>query len=458
MEPNCIQLALSRGTSLADRLVRSAVIWIWAVTALRLANFLIVLPIALRTLPSELLGLWYLMLNLVGMVVLVEVGLSAAISRQATFFHAGASRSNTEDQALAQPNWAAMHGLVLLGIKIYSWLGWLVAVCCLGGGVWLALTHPREMLRPAPLVAFTLLTLSGTLRMRGLFWNPLLFGLQRVRESQRIQFTGILLSYGVSLAGLLAGGGILALAAGQAMLLLYPLYRSEWIVRSRMKVIFDEPPVELSWRPIWSSTWQAGGILLGSWLGTQGLIFACGQTLGLSVSASFSLSSIVAFTIHYAAQSWLLARYPTISAWWAVGNRAAIGALALRRIALAMASFVAGAVLAWVTLRWLLDWLGSRTPALTGSELAALFLIAGVDLFVALHSSVLASCNLFPHLRAILGAGILTLLTAFVLGAHFGIWGILAAPLVCQGLTTLWIVPFQCWRALRAPAPKVSTA
>ncbi len=61
--------------------------------------------------------------------------------------------------------------------------------------------------------------------MRGLFWNPLLLACSDVRDSQRIQFNGILFSYVVSLGGLLAGGKLLALAGGQAVVLLYPLYR-----------------------------------------------------------------------------------------------------------------------------------------------------------------------------------------------------------------------------------------
>src|SRR5437016_11033624 len=143
------------------------------------------------------------MLNLVGAFALVEFGLSAAVARQATFFYAGAGHADLAGgNATTQPNWAAIHGLVRLAIRIYSWLGWLVIVCCVGGATWLAFTHPREMLQPAPLSAFVLLAVPAVLRMRGLFWKPLLFGMQKVRESQQIQFTGILLSYVVSLTGL----------------------------------------------------------------------------------------------------------------------------------------------------------------------------------------------------------------------------------------------------------------
>lgn len=442
--------------TLPSRFARSAVIWIWGVTALRLANFIIVLPIALRRLPSEQLGLWYLMLNLVGLVTLMEFGLSAAISRQATFFWAGAAGSGPA--GASGPNWSGLRGLVELAACIYGWLGWVAMAGALLGGGWLAYTHPADMLRPIPLGAYAILVIAGGLRMRGLFWNPLLFGMQRVRESQQIQFTGILLSYLASLAGLLAGGGLLALAAGQAVLLLYPLYRSEGVIRSKMGEIFRVSAVTISWRPIWAATWRAGAILLGSWVGTYGLVFACGQAAGLSTSGSFALSSLVAFTVHLAAQSWLMARYPTISALWALGDRAGVLRLALSRIGVCLGTYFTGACAAWIVLPHLLLLLGSKTPALPRLQLATLFLVAGLDLFVALLSSVLASCNLFPQWRIILIAGLMTIISAFVLGNYFGVWGVLAAPLLCQGMTTLWMVPRLFWRAFAPEGENDATA
>ncbi len=442
-----LTLALLRVRALPARLVQSAVIWIWAVTAIRLANFVLILPIALRALSSEAIGLWYLMLNIVGLVTLVEFGLSAAISRQGTFFWAGTGDDENTSGARG-PNWRGLRGLIELAGKVYALLGWVSLLACIAGAVTLALTHSAAMLQPSSLAAYGMLSFAAVLRMRGLFWNPLLFGMQRVRESQQIQFTAILLSYAVSLGGLLLGGKLLALASGQVLLLLYPLYRSRYIVRKEMPEIFRHVAASVDWRPIWSATWRAGATVLGSWLGTQGLVFACGQTAGLSISASFAISTLVAYTVHYAAQSWLLAKYPTISSMWATSDRVGIVRLASRRIAFSVATYVVAAAAAWFALPKLLILVGSRTSALPPGYLAALFAAAGLDLFVALHSSVLTSCNLFPHLKVMVAGGILTIITAFILGHWFGVAGVLAAPLICQGCTTLWAVPLICWRTI----------
>ncbi len=63
------------------------------------------------------------MLNVVGLVTLVEFGLSTAISRQAAFFWAGAG-ANELGESRNMPNWSGLSGLVALAGKIYAWLGW----------------------------------------------------------------------------------------------------------------------------------------------------------------------------------------------------------------------------------------------------------------------------------------------------------------------------------------------
>lgn len=431
-----------------NRFLQSAVIWIWALTALRLANFVIVLPIALRNLPPDLMGLWYLMLNIVGGVTLVEFGMTASISRQASYLYAASSPQGTLGEERTGPNFSGIHGLILLSHRIYSGLSILVLFLFVTGGAWLAITHPYTMIQPIPIASFLLMLIAGVIRMRGLYWNPLLFGMQRVRESQRIQLTGVLISYAITVIGLLAGAGLLALAAGQCANLIYPMARSKHIFKLNFPVAFKTTPQTIEWKPIWSATWQTGVILLGTWLGTQGMILACGQTNSLEKAASFSLCFLVAFTIHSLAASWLLTRYPTMSILWAEQKFEALRSLVASRITLALTTYISGALLAWIILPHLLLLIGSKTHSLPQAELSLLFVVAGIDLFVSSHSSILIAGNFFPQKTIMLFVGFITFFACIVSGMTYEIRGMLLAPILCQGISTLWIVPYLCWKRL----------
>lgn len=432
--------------SLLARLFNSAVSWVWAVTAIRLANFVIILPIALKSIPSEEMGIWYLMLNIVAAVTLLEFGMCAAFSRQASF---QSSHASSDDPFTKAEGLASLHSLILLAGKIYLYLSFVVGFAILCGGIWLAMTHPHAMMHPLPLISYAILGVSATIRMGGLHWNPFLFGLQKVRDSQQIQFTGVALSYVVILLGLFFSSGILALALGQCVALIYPMLRSRHVVLKTFPDIFLAKAKEISWKPIWFSTWQTGLILLGGWLSTQGLILASGQTTTLETAASFSICVLVALTIHSLAQGWLVPKYPTISYLWITKERDSLQRMIASRLLLSLGTYFVAAIAAWILLPELLLILGSKTYALPTPQLALLLLIFGIDLFIGSHSAILISCNEFPHTPAALLCGIITITSAFYAGYHYGIWGILLAAIICQVATTAWIVPMQCWKLLR---------
>ena len=133
---------------------------------------------------------------------------------------------------------------------------------------------------------------------------------------------------------------------------------------------------------------------------------------------------------------------------WAAKKLVDLRALATRRIALALATYTGGALLAWMILPRLLLLIGSKTHALPQDELALLFVAAGIDLFVTAHSSILITGNFFPQKKVMLITGIVTFFTCIAGGMKYQLWGIVLAPILCQGVTTLWIVPILCWRKL----------
>ncbi len=437
-----MQQIIERSGELARRLSNSAVIWIWAVMVIRLSNFVLILPLVLRTLPSEMVGLWYVMLNLIGGVTLIELGMSAAISRHVSFALASAT-----------PDYSRIHSLIISSRRLYAFLATAVLLLSLAAGTWLTISHQATMFSAIPLISFGLMAGASSIRMLGLYWNPMLVGMNKVRQAQQVQFFGILASYVVTLAGLLLGAGVIALAIGQCVTLLYPMLRSRHLFRKQFPEVFQASAIDSEWRDIWFATWRTGLVMLGTWLGTHGLIVVSGQMLTLETSASFAVCFTIVFTIHSVSQSWLLARYPTISSMWATGKTNELRALVRTRLALSMATMLAGGSCVWLLLPTFLQWVGSQTVPLPPLTLAFLLVMTALDLYVGAHSGVLIACNRFPHLRPVLIAGVGTVCLAFVLVGKFEVDGIISAALVCILGVTLWLVPMQFRRVLREKPP-----
>ena len=73
-----------------NRIFRTAVAWSFIATALRFGSALFVLPLLLRSVPSEELGLWYVFLSFGALATLVDFGFSTTINRVTAYLWAGA--------------------------------------------------------------------------------------------------------------------------------------------------------------------------------------------------------------------------------------------------------------------------------------------------------------------------------------------------------------------------------
>ncbi|MHB9143471.1 MAG: O-unit flippase-like protein, partial [Paludibacter sp.] len=68
---------------------RKDVIWNFVATFMRVASGIIVLPLVLRLLPSQEVGLWYLFLTIGGLATLLDFGFANSFTRNVTYIFSG---------------------------------------------------------------------------------------------------------------------------------------------------------------------------------------------------------------------------------------------------------------------------------------------------------------------------------------------------------------------------------
>src|SRR6266478_1189556 len=103
-----------------SRANQSAVAWSFLATGFRLLSGVLVLPLMVRRLPSDHLGLWYVFLSLQGIASLFDLGFSPAVTRAAGYLWAGAQQLrefgiapvDADTHANLQPNYELLSSLV----------------------------------------------------------------------------------------------------------------------------------------------------------------------------------------------------------------------------------------------------------------------------------------------------------------------------------------------------------
>ncbi|MDD2584572.1 MAG: polysaccharide biosynthesis protein, partial [Bacteroidales bacterium] len=71
------------------KVTRADLFWNYGATFMRVASALIVLPLILRMLPKEEVGLWTIMIGLNSMIYLLDFGFFQTFSRAITYIYSG---------------------------------------------------------------------------------------------------------------------------------------------------------------------------------------------------------------------------------------------------------------------------------------------------------------------------------------------------------------------------------
>lgn len=451
---------MPRLTTLTRRLANSAVVWATLATILRGAGVVIVMGYALRKLPANDIGLWYVMTTIVGWAAIVEFGFSVTIGRFASYYLSGASAVPSVGLAV-QPatgtaNYRALVGLIDFARSLYLRFGMaLVVLALLSGWIWFLVKRVPVELPAAHLIAFVILSIGSGINMAGLFWTGILFGLNRVKVYNQLLVLGLTLNYVVAYGGLVAGLGLGALVAGQLILNFAPRYLACVKVKAALPAGRGEVSMAIGWRDLWPMTWRSGLASFASYLYLQGTIIFCSLVTDEKTTASYGLTLQLAIMLHAFSANWLAVKYPELNFLRTRGALHELRSLVKKRMGLALATYATGAAVLVSSLPWILPWIRSQTPLLPMAQMIALFGLVGLDLVIGMHVAVIQSGNEVPYLSAFVVSAALTVLFVAVpwwAGCAPGVWGVILAPFAAQLVLNYWRTPWMCWRSLSLPA------
>ncbi|MBS0659698.1 MAG: hypothetical protein JSR82_15770 [Verrucomicrobia bacterium] len=440
------------------RLWTSTVGWSLAVVALRAGGFLLVLPLALRSLQPEEMGLWYLFVAISDLCATAELGLAGIIGRSASFFLGGLSEfpkdglhPGVAPAGSRSVNLPGLAGLQAFAGRTYRWIALGVLLGMAVGGVFLV--YPKilglETGRGAHLTAYAVYALAATMAIYGLYWPAFLSGLAQVRLAQRTLLVALLANYATSAVGLLLGLGLMSLALGQLVLAGLTYYLARFYTRRLYPELLATPPQEVRLSQLWPATWRSLLIFMSHNFCSQSSVLVCGVLLDLATTASCGLSVRFGVLAHGVAAVWLSVRAPGISVARAAGRLAE----ARQLVAGALPRSIATMVVACTGLFFLgapaLQFIGSKTSLLPPLQFAGLLAMLTLDMFVGFHSTVIQTANRYPHLQVMVATAVASVTLAFVFGYVWGVPGILFAPVLAQACCAYWWIPLQCWRDLR---------
>ena len=430
---------------------RADLFWNYGATFMRVASGLIVLPLILRMLPGEEVGLWSVMISLNSMIYLLDFGFFQTFSRSVTYIFSGARELLKEGMADKvegeEINYPLLKGDIKAMRYFYAGMSLLLLVIFFSGGYF----YIEKLLagfqgdKSIARLAWYLYGMLLCYQFYTYFYDALLTGRGMIKRSRQIIVFSQSIHIVVASTLLLCGTGILSMVFGQIIATTV----NRWLAR---RAFYDPETSEnlkradaSDWRKILKTLWTTAyksGLASLSWIFTNRMLVIVGSLyIPLAVMGSYGTSKVIVDVTYTLSVVWFGTYYPRLTQARVRMEEQEVRRIYVKAQCIAVAVF---AVLTSATLLlggWGIEIIKSSTRLLDGRLLFLLFLASMFEALTYLSTSVLLSRNAVPHYKAQSITAVVTMIT-LLLVMEFASGGVLTLILVPMATQLV----YQHWR------------
>ncbi len=439
---------------------RRDVAWNFAATFMRVASGLIVLPLVLRMLPQDDIGLWYVFVSVGSIATLLDFGFSNSFSRNITYIFSGVKELLAEGHVVVDKNQAVDYSLLKSVIKLMRLFYAAVALLFLFLFVLISFFYLPHILldytgnTDTIKMSWYVYGLFIAYQLYTYYYSSLLIGRGYIKQSQQAIVLGLGARIAISASCLLAGLGIFSLVIAQFIgdiltrsLAHFFFFDKE--LRSNLKYAQKQSVTRLM-RIIAPNSIRIGLTSLGGFFVTKSSLFIAPLFLPLAAIASFGITKQLVDLIASIGTLWYSTFNPKITEYRVTGDAAGVKRLYIKSQLWLIFVFSVCGVGLLLCGEWLLELINSKTQLLSQASVALLILVSFLDVHCSLSMSLLLTKNEVPYVKSLLLTGLATvlLLIFFLDQTSLGVLSLILAPGIAQLFYQNWKWPITVWKEM----------
>ena len=430
--------------------------WNYLATFLKIASSALLLPLILRLMPTEMVGIWTVFMTVAALVVLFDFGFNSSFSRNVTYVFCGVKElkvkgiqnENAENNLV---DYSLLKGVIDVMRWFYLRISVILYVLLLTGGSYYIHTILKTYQgnKIDIYIAWVLLCSINTYNLYTLYYDALLIGKGLIKRSKQIIIVGQTVYLLIAAILILAGFGLIALVSAQVisviiirLLSYYSFFTKE--LKHELDICISRPQKEIL-QAIYPNAVKIGFTSLGSFLVTRSSILIGSIYLPLADLAAYGISVQLIMVISALAGIYLSTYYPKISKFRVENNKLAIKELYIKGQLLLFITYFIGGLILILFGSWGIDLIGSKTQLMPKFLLLLTLFVTYLEANHSSAATVLLTKNEVPFLKASLLSGGATVIMLFVLLVYtnLGLWALILAPGMAQGIYQNWKWPYE---------------
>ena len=443
------------------KLTKRDVIWSYIGIIMSMGSNLILLPFIVHFLDDDMYGLWGIFSSVGAIAVLFDCGFSVTFARNITYCWSGASYLKKEGVDFVEehePDYRLMKKVLITCQRVYLIISCAAFFLLLTAGTAYILYVSRNIPGHLHIEAWIVYATAAFLNLYYGYYASFLRGVGAVDQANintvisraiQIVLTIILLLMGTGLIG----ACIAYLAYGTVFRILgkQKFYKYENIGEKINSIDYYPTGAEMEelLGVVWHNAWRDGAISICNYFCNQASTIICSMYLSLAETGIYALGVQIASAIAQIAGALYTAYQPTLQEAYISKNddkmRQSMSIIVTSYIYLFLLGTLVVVVLGIPFLRIIKPGITIRASIILGL-CAFQFMMK----FRNCYTSYFSCTNRINYLNGFVVSSVLTIVLSLIFTGHMslGMWGLIAAQIISQGVYNVWHWPLLAHKEL----------
>ena len=436
-----------------EHIGKKDIIWSYIATIFRVGTGIILWPFILSQMSAETVGIWNVMITIMGFVALLDFGFQPSFARNISYIFSGVTKLQKVGIQTAVSdgniNFSLLKGTLNAMRKFYRWmaLGVFVILGIAGTAYFYYILQKYSGDRTDAMIAWILLIAINSYNVYTLYYNALLLGKGYIRRERQIMILSQCVYLSLAIVLIYAGYGLTAIVSSQAVsiilqrILSYRVFFTKELKQQLLHTEADETKDIL--RAISPNAVKVGLTQLGGFCVTKSALLIGSAFLTLEETACYGITLHIIDILARCSTVYYQSITPKIAQSRANKDVIKLKYYFVCSISILVATFlIGGAAIAFLG-NWGLNMIGSETKFLPTIMVCVMLLVYLLETNHSIAAGFISADNRIPFFIPSLlsGLGTVLLLWLFLSIFKWGVWGMILSQGIAQLVYQNWKWP-----------------